>query len=77
MLDIIAPQVHPDRDAFLLKDLLELPGGIGLLPSALSGIYTAKYGFGDYMDEVVYQNSPVDYMANFPTDHPYMDLYRR
>ena len=36
----------------------------------------AKYGFGDYMDEVVYQNSPVDYMANFPTDHPYMDLYR-
>ena len=43
---------------------------------ALSGIYTAKYGFGDYMDEVVYQNSPVDYMANFPTDHPYMDLYR-
>lgn len=37
---------------------------------ALSGIYTAKYGFGDYMDEVVYQNSPVDYMANFPTDTP-------
>ena len=36
MLDIIAPQVHPDRDAFLLKDLLELPGGIGLLPSALT-----------------------------------------
>ena len=28
------------------------------------------------MDEVVYQNSPVDYMANFPTNHPYMDLYR-
>ena len=26
---------------------------------ALSGIYTVKYGFGDYMDEVVYQNSPV------------------
>ena len=36
MLDIIAPQVHPDRDALLLKDLLELPGGIGLFPSALT-----------------------------------------
>ena len=33
----------------------------GLL--ALSGIYTASYGFGDYMDEVVYRNSPVDYLA--------------
>ena len=39
-------------------------------------IYTAHYGFGDYMDELVYQNSPVDYMRNFPTDHPYMELYR-
>ena len=39
---------------------------------ALSGIYTASYGFGDYMDDVVYRNSPVDYMANFPTDHPFM-----
>ena len=37
---------------------------------ALSGIYTAKYGFGDYMDEVVYQNSPVDYMAQLPHRSP-------
>ena len=43
---------------------------------ALSGIYTAHYGFGDYMDELVYMNSPVDYMRNFPEDHPYMELYR-
>lgn len=43
---------------------------------ALSGIYTARYGFGDYMDEVVYRNSPVDYMANFPAEHPYYELYR-
>ena len=35
---------------------------------ALSGIYTAHYGFGDYMDELVYMNSPVDYMKNFPED---------
>ena len=39
---------------------------------ALSGIYTAHYGFGNYMDELVYMNSPVDYMKNFPEDHPYM-----
>ena len=43
---------------------------------ALSGIYTAHYGFGDYMDELVYMNSPVDYMKNFPEDHPYMQLFR-
>ena len=45
----------------------------GLL--ALSGIYTASYGFDGYMDEVVYANSPVDYMANLPADHPYIGLY--
>ena len=43
---------------------------------ALSGIYTAEYGFGSYMDEVVYQNSPVHYLPNLPADHPYMQLYR-
>ncbi len=46
----------------------------GLL--ALSGIYSTEYGFGDYMDDLVYANSPVDYLSNFPTDHPYMNLYR-
>ena len=44
---------------------------------ALSGIYTADYGFGGYMDEVVYQNSPVHYMANLPADHPYVEIYNR
>ncbi len=47
----------------------------GLL--ALSGIYTASYGFGDYMDEVVYRNSPVDYLAGMPGDHPYIAEYNR
>ncbi len=42
---------------------------------ALSGIYTAEYGFGTYMDDLVYQNSPVHYMANMPTDHPYIQMY--
>lgn len=47
----------------------------GLL--ALSGIYTASYGFGDYMDEVVYRNSPVDYLAGMSPDHPFIAEYRR
>ena len=44
---------------------------------ALSGIYTSEYGFGDYMDEVVYENSPVHYLANMPSDHPYIEKYNR
>jgi esterase/lipase superfamily enzyme len=47
----------------------------GLL--ALSGIYTAEYGFDGYMDEVVYRNSPVHYLANMPLDHPYIERYNR
>ena len=47
----------------------------GLL--ALSGIYTGSFGWGGYSDEVVYANSPVDYMANLPRDHHYVDLYNR
>ena len=42
---------------------------------ALSGIYTSEYGFGDYRDELVYLNSPVHYMENFPADHPYIEHY--
>ena len=47
----------------------------GLL--ALSGIYTGSFGWNGYSDEVVYANSPVDYMANLPRDHHYVDLYNR
>ena len=47
----------------------------GLL--ALSGIYTAEYGFGGYMDEVVYQNSPVHFLADMPHHHPYVEKYNR
>lgn len=44
---------------------------------ALSGIYSTRYGFGDYMDELVYMNSPVDYLAGMAPDHPFIDLYNR
>lgn len=42
---------------------------------ALSGIYTADYGWDGYMDDTVYMNSPVHYMANLPTDHPYIRMF--
>lgn len=45
----------------------------GLL--ALSGIYTADYGFDGYMDDLVYMNSPVHYLANISPDHPYISKY--
>lgn len=47
----------------------------GLL--ALSGIYSASYGFGNFMNEQVYLNSPVDYLAAMPADHPYIAEYNR
>jgi len=47
----------------------------GLL--ALSGIYTADYGFDGYMDELVYLNSPVHYLSNMPPDHPYIARYNQ
>lgn len=42
---------------------------------ALSGIYTAEYGFDDYMDDLVYRNSPVHYLADLPPDHANIALY--
>ena len=42
---------------------------------ALSGIYDSRESFGDYMDDLVYQNSPCDYLANMPEDHPYIAMY--
>ena len=27
------------------------------------------------MDDLVYQNSPVDYLSNMPSDHPYIQMY--
>lgn len=44
---------------------------------ALSGVYDSFDSFGDYMDDLVYRNSPCDYMRNFPADHPYMELFNK
>lgn len=44
---------------------------------ALSGIYSASFGFDGYMDDLVYNNSPIDYLRNMPADHPYIELYNK
>ena len=43
---------------------------------AISGLYDNKEFFGDYCDDLVYNNCPCLYLANLPQDHYYMDLYR-
>lgn len=43
---------------------------------ALSGLYHASYFFGDYSDDLVYNNSPLDYLQWMPSDHYYWDMYR-
>jgi len=42
---------------------------------AISGLYDSNMFFGDYMDELVYNNSPVHYLANMPENHPYINMY--
>ncbi|MBR1870546.1 MAG: esterase family protein [Kiritimatiellae bacterium] len=42
---------------------------------ALSGVYDAQDFWGGYMDETLYLNSPVHFMANLAKDHPYVQLY--
>ena len=42
---------------------------------AISGIYDSHDAFGDYMDDLVYQNTPVEYLMNMPADHPYIRMY--
>ena len=42
---------------------------------AISGLYDSTLYFGDYMDELVYQNTPVNYLSNMPGDHPYIGMY--
>ena len=42
---------------------------------ALSGLYSAGYGFGSYTDEVVRRNSLVDFLGDMPKDDPRIALY--
>ena len=44
---------------------------------AISGLYDSKMFFGDYMDDLVYRNCPVNYIADMPWDHPYIQMYNQ
>ena len=44
---------------------------------SLSGQFDARMFFGNYMDDLVYNNSVVDFLKDMPWDHPYLDLYRQ
>lgn len=44
---------------------------------AISGLYDSKMFFGDYMDDILYQNTPVEYLAHMPWDHPYIPMYNQ
>ncbi len=44
---------------------------------AISGLYDSRWSFGDYMDDLLYQNTPVEYLRNMPADHPYIGMYNQ
>lgn len=44
---------------------------------SLSGLFNAQYFIPGYMDDLLYNNSPVHFLVNMPEDHPYMELYRQ
>ncbi len=44
---------------------------------ALSGLYNAHYGFPFYGDDLTYANSPEEFLAGMPKDHPWIDMYKK
>lgn len=43
----------------------------------LSGLYSSRGSFGEYMEPLIYDNSPIDFLRNMPSDHPYIDMYNQ
>lgn len=43
---------------------------------ALSGYYDSDMFFGDYVDDLVYNNSPIKFIDGMSYDHPYVEKYR-
>lgn len=43
---------------------------------ALSGYYDSDLFFGDYHDDILYRNSPIQYINGMGYDHPYVQMYR-
>ena len=44
---------------------------------ALSGCYDTYYFWDGWHDGLIYENSPVHFLANMPKDHPYIDVYNQ
>lgn len=42
---------------------------------ALSGLYDAKFFFDGWLNPVLYDNSPTDFLAKMPLDHHYISVY--
>lgn len=42
---------------------------------AMSGIYDARYFFGNYIDHDLYENSPERFLENMAPDHEYIQIY--
>jgi len=43
---------------------------------ALSGYYDCDLFFGDYHDDIIYRNSPIQFINGMSYDHPYVQMYR-
>ncbi|MCD7840525.1 MAG: esterase [Erysipelotrichaceae bacterium] len=43
---------------------------------ALSGYYDSDIFFGDYHDDILYRNCPIQYLNGMAYDHPYVEMYR-
>lgn len=42
---------------------------------SLSGVYDAKFFFDGWLNPVLYDNSPADFLANMAPNHPYIEIY--
>lgn len=44
---------------------------------SLSGEFNIAKFFNGYMDENIYNNSPINYLSNMNNDHPYINIYNQ
>ncbi len=44
---------------------------------SLSGVYDAKFFFDGWLNPVLYENSPADFLPNMTPNHPYIEIYNR
>ena len=44
---------------------------------ALSGYYDSEMFFKDYYDDLIYANTPTQYLSGMPVGHPYVDAYNK